>query len=213
MHLLSPTSPADIVPRIIEELKTAQRADGTIDIPTMLSLPLLNSAFQETLRMYVDLLVVRKASADTTLDEYKVKQGEMIMAPTWMTQRNPEHFSNPDNFVAERFLKHDAETGKIYCSTTGLGGKYFPFGGGHYMCPGRTFARQEVLGAVAMVLLKFEVKMIEFVREKNGSCIGRGRGAGGFPTLKKGYAGNNVVGLDGDMRVLIRRTGGLGQHA
>jgi cytochrome P450 len=90
-------------------------------------------------------------------------------------------------------------------STAGLTGKFFPFGGGHYMCPGRTFAKQEVLGAVAVLLLNFDIEFVEFVKPSGQGYTSTGQGADGFPKLKNGFAGNVVVGLEGDMKVNIKK--------
>ncbi|TKA73608.1 hypothetical protein B0A55_05718 [Friedmanniomyces simplex] len=198
LHILSPTSsPSDFRSRIMHELNSCHRQDGSVDIPALTRLPLLNSAFHEVLRLYVDLLVVRQVDSSVALGSHYVRQGEQVMAPTWMTHRNPAFFEKPEVFDPERFLAKDAETGKLGYSVTGLGGKYFPFGGGHYMCPGRTFAKQEVLGTVAVLLLNFDVTFVGFT--------GRRGGKHGFPGIKKNYAGNQVVGIEGDMRVRIRK--------
>jgi len=205
LHILSPTSPPTFKQRIMEELRTARREDGSIDVPALTKLPLLNSAFHETLRLYVDLLVVRQADADVALDQHYVRKGEMVMAPTWMTHRNPDFFARPDEFDPERFLQEDPETGETTYSVSGLNGRYFPFGGGHYMCPGRTFAKQEVLGSVAVLFLNFDLHFHSFLKRTGGKMEAVGSDATGFPTLKDNYAGNQVVGIEGDMNVRIQR--------
>ena len=69
------------------------------------------------------------------------------------------------------------------------------------MCPGRVFAKQEVLAAVAMILLKFEFDVKGFVDEK-------GRKANGFPGLRRGFLGSSVMLPGGDLIVDVRpRTG------
>lgn len=202
LHILSPTSAPDFRPRIMQELRSCQRPDGSVDVPTLTHLPLLNSAFHEVLRLYVDLLVVRQVDSSVTIGSHYVKQGEQIMAPTWMTHRNPAFFESPDIFKPDRFLTTDPETGKLGYSATGLGGKYFPFGGGHYMCPGRVFAKQEVLGTIAVLLLNFDITFKGFMRrKKNGVSIG----TEAFPKIKNGFAGNQVVGIEGDMRVHVQK--------
>lgn len=135
LHILAPSSPLNFHARILTELRSARRPDGTIDVPALTRLPLLNSAFHEVLRVYVDLLVVRQVDETTSLGPHNVRKGEIVMAPTWMTHRNPEFFKRPEEFDPERFLHEDPETGVVTCKMNGLGGKYFPFGGGHYRCP------------------------------------------------------------------------------
>lgn len=205
MHILSPTNPPELFSWVMDELKSAQQADGSVDVPTLVSMPLLNSMFHETLRLYIDLLVVRQVDASATLGPHIVSKDEMVMVPSWLSHRNAENFVKPGAFDPARFLVEDPETGKLKFSINGLNGKYFPFGGGHYMCPGRTFAKQEVLGSIAVLLLNFDVEVVEFVKKSGSGTLGAGNDADAFPRLKEGFAGNVVVGLEGDMRVKIRR--------
>jgi hypothetical protein len=205
MHILSPTHPPELRDWVMDEIKSAQREDGSIDVPLLSKLPLLNSMFHEVLRVYIDLLIVRQVDADTTIGSHVVHKNEMIMAPSWFSHRNPEHFAKPDAFDPARFLVDDPKTGKMKFSTEGLTGKFFPFGGGHYMCPGRTFAKQEVLGAVAVLFLNFDIEFVEFVKPRGQGYIPAGKGADGFPRLKNGYSGNVVVGLEGDMKIKMRK--------
>lgn len=205
MHILSPTNPPELRSWVMDEIKSAQRQDGSIDVPLLSKLPLLNSMFHEVLRVYIDLLIVRQVDADTTIGPHVVHKGEVIMAPSWLSHRNQEHFAKPDAFDPARFLVDDPETGKMKFSTAGLTGKFFPFGGGHYMCPGRTFAKQEVLGAIAVLLLNFDVEFVEFTKPSGQEYTSAGRGADGFPKLKNGFAGNVVVGLEGDMNIKMKK--------
>ena len=76
-------------------------------------------------------------------------------------------------------------------SLTGTSGKLFPFGGGKTMCPGRVFAKQEVLAAVAYILDKFE---IEVVRVEDGTGV---ESASGFPKIRPAFSGTAVVYPDG----------------
>jgi cytochrome P450 len=203
LHILSPTSAPSFRTDVMQELQSCRRPDGSVDILALTRLPLLNSAFHEVLRLYVDLLVVRHVDSSVALGTHHVRKGEQVMAPTWMTHRNPAFFDSPDVFDPKRFLITDPESGKQSHSATGLGAKYFPFGGGHYMCPGRVFAKQEVLGTIAVLLLNFDITFAGFVKHTKGGWAA----AGGedFPRIKPGFAGNQVVGIEGDMRVHIKR--------
>lgn len=205
MHVLSPTNPPELRSWVMDEVKSAQREDGSIDVPLLSKLPLLNSMFHEVLRVYIDLLIVRQVDTDTAIGPHIIHKNEVIMAPSWLSHRNPEHFTKPDAFDPARFLVDDPETGKLKFSTAGLTGKFFPFGGGHYMCPGRTFAKQEVLAAIAVLLLRFDIEFVEFVKRSGQGYTSAGREADGFPKLKNGFAGNVVVGLEGDMKIKMTK--------
>jgi hypothetical protein len=201
-HILS--SPQDLLPRILSELSTAQNADGTLDISKLITLPLFLSVYTEVLRMYVAVNVTREIHGDFVIDGHLLKKGNTIMAPSWLGHRDPNVWNNlhpnhpPVNeFYAERFLRQEGE--KLVCSTAGLSGKYFPYGGGAHICPGRIFAKQEILAAVAIVLLGFEFEFVSWVNLFSKDKEER------FPRTKKGYVGKGVMAADRDMRVRIRR--------
>jgi cytochrome P450 len=40
-------------------------------------------------------------------------------------------------------------------------GSFIPFGGGQNICPGRFYAKQEALGAMAMFLTMFDIELKE----------------------------------------------------
>lgn len=42
-----------------------------------------------------------------------------------------------------------------------VNGSFIPYGGGQKMCPGRFYAKQEALGALAMFLSRFDIELIE----------------------------------------------------
>lgn len=91
-------------------------------------------------------------------------------------------------------------------STAGSNGRFFPFGGGTYVCPGRVFAKQEVLGAIAAFLLAYKVDFVEYLSfDKAGKPIHKGVEPGGFPVVKKQFSGSGVVISEGDMLVRLRR--------
>ena len=205
MHILDPNGDQTLLPRVLAELETA-RGDGGIDVSTLLSLPLLQSVFQEILRLYADVLVTRDIHSALVLpvDEGKrqirVQNGDMVMAPSWLGHHDEGRWHNPshDVFYAERFLKHDPDTGDDTFTLTGVAGKFFPFGGGKTMCPGRVFAKHEVFVAVAMVLLNYDIQPLHFLD-------GQGKKTDKFPELAKRFAGNGIVATEGDLKVRMKR--------
>ena len=91
-----------------------------------------------------------------------------------------------DSFWAERFLEYpdDPTSGPIRKSgtmaktprgraltadddkgarliTTGIQGHWFPYGGGTNQCPGRFFAKQEMLAAVAILIRAVEIELVD----------------------------------------------------
>ncbi|KAK5055368.1 hypothetical protein LTR84_013118 [Exophiala bonariae] len=207
LHLLSPVTPKDVLSRVMDEVKGAQLDNGEIDIAVLSSQPLLNSVLHETLRHYVDSLVTRQLASDTIMDGYLLKKDDLIMAPSSLSQHDSlfweeeDHSPPADTWYAERFLKHNPTTGKDEFSSSWTSGKFFPFGGGGYICPGRVFAKQEVLLAVASILVQFEVKFDQYLgTDKGGNIVELGSQPTGFPVVKRQYAGNGTLQMDGDIR-------------
>ena len=205
MHILDPRGNPSLYERVMTELKTTERIDGSVDVEVLIALPLLQSLFYEVLRLYVDVLVSRDLEEDLTLPlddtgrQVFLGKSTTVMTPTWLSHRNDALWRDPpcNQFYAERFLVADPVTGKPKFSTTGTAGKLFPFGGGKTMCPGRIFTKQEVLASVAMVLLKYDIEVIGFVDE-------HGRDTAEFPGLRQTYSGSGVMATDADMKVKIR---------
>ena len=125
------------------------------------------------------------------------------MVPSWLAHTDdewstPEHLAT--SFWAERFLPSKGLGDSGTTGTTPKPGTYFPFGGGTSMCPGRFFAKQEVLIAVAIFIWKFEVEFVEFIT-MDGKKSDRG------PELDIRNVGAGAVVPDRDLRVRLRRRG------
>lgn len=202
MHILNPQGDKSLKGRVMDEVITAQCADGSLDIPKLIALPLLQSLFHEVLRVYVDVLVTREIKEDLTLpmDDGERRllfpKGSLVMAPSWLGHRDESLWVDPpcNQFYAERFLTKDPETGKEVFSTSGTNGKFFPFGGGKTICPGRVFAKQEVLASVAMVMLAVDMEYCGYVDEQ-------GKATDSFPSLRDTYAGSGIMAAAGDMKI------------
>ena len=206
MHILDPKGDPTLLPRLLKELEAAEKPDGSFDIPTLVTLPLMQSVLHEVLRLYVDVLFTREITEDLKLPHNDGKQrilfekGSVIIAPTWLGHRDEGLWTSPpcNEFCADRWLRTDPETGKQSFSTTGTAGKFFPFGGGRTMCPGRNFAKQEILASVATVLTMFDFMPLGFVDAK-GEAMDR------FPTFRDGLLGSGIMATDEDMKVKITR--------
>jgi cytochrome P450 len=206
LHILDPNGGKTVLPRLLKELQSARDGDE-INVPQLVSLPLFQSILQEVLRLYTDMLVVRDLPAELQLPARDGKsllfrKGDLVLAPSWIEQRGEEEWSGPSSevFYAERFLKRDPETGRESFTMDGTAGKLFPFGGGKTICPGRVFAKQEILGCVATVLLNYDIEAVNFVD-------GQGKETERFPVYTKTFAGSGVLPADGDLKVKIKRRG------
>lgn len=190
-HNLSHSEP--LLPLIMAELKSALLPSSTpsnpqFDIQKLVQLPLLNAAFSETQRLYIDFLITRSIYTDTVLDKYLLRPGEMVMVPSVLINQDPEFWgqyrrneplksqsenaqwrgssnSPADRWDPTRFLTTNS-AGNIIYSAADTQGHFAPWGGGRHMCPGRVFAKQEVFGAIAEILSAFEIEPIGYVEGK-----------------------------------------------
>lgn len=209
-HILDPRDP-DLKGEIEGEVKTALQPDGSLNHSSLAALPLLASVYREMLRYYVDFLVSREmlADVDLPLDEsgkilMRVRKGELIVAPTYLSHRAKDTCMGDEaapasNFNPRRYAPVEKISGLRKFSTEGQNSHaYFPFGGGKSACPGRAFARQEVLAAVSAVLNRYEIEVLGF-RNAEGNETEE------FPPIGPGYPGVAVCNIGGDMRVRLHR--------
>lgn len=143
MNVLDPKADPTVLSRILGELRESQHSDGTIDVPKLITMPLLNSLWTETLRLFVDALVTRNASEDIILPldangktSIMLRKGDNLFAPCWLGHHDADAWSgnrvSPDEFWAERFLVPDpTDPEKKVFTINGTSGKFFPFGGGY----------------------------------------------------------------------------------
>ncbi|KAL4916491.1 cytochrome P450 [Aspergillus aurantiobrunneus] len=134
------------------------------DVTVLTSSPLLQSVYAEVLRLRVALLLNRTPTQGAAqLGPWKLERGRFIVMSTQHAARNEAAWAahtqdgkHPvDEFWAERFLDKDGQF-----SVDGLGGgAWIPYGGGAFMCPGRHFAKQEMLGSVAVLLAHYELEL------------------------------------------------------
>ncbi|KAK5175738.1 uncharacterized protein LTR77_000877 [Saxophila tyrrhenica] len=209
MNILNPKGDPNLLGRVLAELKEAEKSDGSIDVPVLINQPLIQSIWTETLRLYADVLITRNATQDTVLpmDEdgktfIQLKKGDNVFAPSWIGHRDPEAWADDraptETFYADRFLQPDPQNPeKMVFSMTAVG-KFYPFGGGRTICPGRVFAKQEALGALAMILLRFDFEVLGFV-DKDG------KGTEEFVQPALVYPGTAALAPGGDMKVRMRR--------
>lgn len=208
-NVLNPNALHNTLPRVLAEIKGTERADGTLDIAKLVSQPLLQSIWTETLRMYTDVLVSRSLPEDLLLpldqDGKRVvslRKGDNVFAPSWLGHHDPSSWStgsSPEEvFDAERFLIKDPNTGRESFNMSRVQGKFLPFGGGKTICPGRTFAKQEALGALAMILLRFDFEIKGFVDLNK-------KPTESFPEFLPAFPGSGALAPGGDLQVKIRR--------
>ena len=128
-------------------------------------LPILKSAFMETLRLYQIFFIVREVEDDFIVNskgsvsepKFMLTKGTTIMALPNLVHMDPDIFEEPTKFQYDRFVDPNARSKK----GTLLTSHWKPFGGGAHLCPGRKFITYEFQALLAMILLKIDMRFAE----------------------------------------------------
>ncbi|OAF98770.1 cytochrome P450 [Paraphaeosphaeria sporulosa] len=147
-------------PQLMEELKVEIEPafrDGNHSTPDLSflfdSCPLLASICEEVLRLTNWPIGTRTVQTDTIIGGKKLRQGRKLLMPYRAMHFDPAVFGadatafNPKRFIMKKTLVTHKS--------------YRPFGGAAHYCPGRYIARREVQMFTAVMLMRFEITLLE----------------------------------------------------
>ncbi|XP_072955972.1 desmethyl-deoxy-podophyllotoxin synthase-like isoform X1 [Typha angustifolia] len=111
----------------------------------------LQLVIKETLRLHVPvpLLLPRQCSDTCRLSGYDIPEGATVIVNAWAIGRDPRYWTDPDEFVPERF-----EDGSVDFKGTDF--EFIPFGAGRRICPGMSFGLANVELTLASLLYHFD---------------------------------------------------------
>ncbi|XP_055832610.1 cytochrome P450 CYP72A616-like [Solanum dulcamara] len=111
-------------------------------------LKIMNMIFQEVLRLYPAIFLIRSTSKDTKLGDMTIPSGVQVCVPTHLIHRDPEVWGDDVlMFNPERFSEGVTKAAKEQL--------YFPFGWGARMCIGLNFGMLEAKLIFAQILQHF----------------------------------------------------------
>lgn len=141
-----------LLAQIRTEIDSAFSTSESFSItPLIESCPLLNSAYQDCLRLTNWPIGTRSVTAPCIIGGRRLRPGLKLLMPFQQMHSQRSVFgTDAADFSADRFLKNP--------SLSRAPG-FRPFGGGVTHCPGRFLARREVLVFVAMVLRRFDLEL------------------------------------------------------
>ena len=135
--------------------KVQAEADGfDIDQPDWADrLPWIRAAFEETMRLFPPApTMARKALEADVIGGQAISAGTTVVISPWVLQRHRRLWDDPDAFRPERFLPENRKTVDRYA--------YIPFSAGPRVCIGASFAVQEAMIALAVILREAQVEPI-----------------------------------------------------
>ncbi|XP_072402554.1 cytochrome P450 4C1-like [Diabrotica undecimpunctata] len=108
----------------------------------------LDVVVKETLRIYPSVpFYGRQVTEDFVWEDIAFPKGINIVVFPYVSQRNPEYFPSPLEFIPERFLDVDGKNPY----------RYVPFSAGPRNCIGQKFAMLEIKSTVSQVIRNFEL--------------------------------------------------------
>ncbi|KAI0532633.1 cytochrome P450 [Xylaria digitata] len=148
------------------------------DIDRLLRLPVLQAVYAETLRLRMHFYIIRMPDRiDLKIRDWVIPRRKVIVTPTtvahmdsevWSTGEKNEH--PVDKFWVGRFLKYPSRNIKESLrahnsaptfSTREAEGSWIPYGGGPRQCPGRHFAKRQILLTIALMVNLFDCEILE----------------------------------------------------
>ncbi|MED6213474.1 hypothetical protein PIB30_093797 [Stylosanthes scabra] len=142
--------------KLQHEIETHAGHDQLLNESNAAKIKYLQNVITETLRIYpvAPLLIPHESSTDCKVCCYDIPKGTMLFVNLWTLQRDPNLWTNPLEFVPERFEGGDDGGGEVCYNM-------IPFGAGRRACPGAGLAKR-VMGHVLGALIQcFDWEKIE----------------------------------------------------
>ena len=112
----------------------------------------VRAVVSEAMRIYPPAwLTGRRALEDTTIGDYAVRKGEIVLVSQYVTHRNPRYWDDAERFDPDRWLAGPPKEKFAY----------FPFGGGNRLCIGERFAWLELILAVSTMVRRVRFERID----------------------------------------------------
>ncbi|KAL2060528.1 hypothetical protein VTL71DRAFT_9169 [Oculimacula yallundae] len=187
----------NILPAAIQPESTTSGKLPKFDILKLCEEPLMSSIYAETLRLRVAVLIVRQPSIDNfSFRGWHIKKDEVLSLSTRTEAMNEDVWNSSSHplteFYSDRFIvdpndpssgpfkeqKVKTKDGKPYFALDGSSnGAWIPYGGGNHLCPGRHFAKREIITTIALLLSAYDMDLINEEKDKpevDMKCFGFG---------------------------------------
>jgi cytochrome P450 len=141
-------SHAQILQRLQEEISTSDKFYWLKSDRTTL----LDQVIKESLRLYPPIhLGSRLAAMDLDFNGFHIPQHTRVIYSIYLTQRHPDCWTEPDNFIPDRFASGSHQQPYTWLA----------FGGGARNCIGLAFGQLEAKIVLAEILSRFEIELVE----------------------------------------------------
>lgn len=144
----------DALKKLQKEIDETFPNKASVDYETLMNMDYLDAALNESLRLFpVAARLERVCKKTVEINGLVIPKDMVVMIPTYVLHRDPEHWSDPDSFKPERFTKGNKES--IDPCT------FMPFGFGPRNCIGMRFAQVTMKLAIVEIFQRFDVSVCE----------------------------------------------------
>ncbi|KAI4372724.1 hypothetical protein MLD38_010923 [Melastoma candidum] len=147
-----------VMQSVREELTEVIGIDSMVEEYHLPKLKYLKAVVKETMRLHppLPLLVPRTPDCSCVVGGYTIPKGSMVFLNMAYIHTDPKLWTNPKDFMPERFLK---EPDKFEFS--GNNSVYLPFGSGRRICAGLPLAEKMLMFVLANFLHSFDWELPE----------------------------------------------------
>ncbi|XP_054009632.1 probable cytochrome P450 304a1 [Hylaeus anthracinus] len=144
----------EVMRKVQEEIDTVVGTGRHVNWGDRQNLPYTEATIRESFRYetLTPFAVFHKTLKDTTLGGYNVSKSTLVITNLAGMHKDPDLWGDPENFRPERFLNENGLLGKDLS---------FPFGFGHRVCAGETFARYNIFEMFAALMQNFNLSFVE----------------------------------------------------
>lgn len=145
--------------KLTAEIDEADRV-GSLSTPIQykeaVALTYLGAVIKEAMRLHpsVGLLLERHVpDGGAIICGQSIPGGTVVGVNAWVTQHDPEIFSNPEDFLPERWLDSTDDQLKL------MEKSFFAWGAGSRTCIGKHMATTEMTKVIPQLLREFEISL------------------------------------------------------
>ncbi|MFM7618169.1 MAG: cytochrome P450 [Actinomycetes bacterium] len=141
--------------RVAAEIDAFAAQGEEVSYQVLREMPITEAALKETLRLHPPLiLLLRVAKEPFSIEGIDVREGQMVGASPWVSNRIATSFADPDRFEIDRYVEPRAED-------LANPWNWIPFGAGRHRCVGAAFAMMQLKAIFAVLLRDWELELAQ----------------------------------------------------
>lgn len=134
-------------------------------------LPFTRACMNETLRLYIANMTLRKAEKEfefeTAAGRFRIPEGDAFFLASYITHYDEKVFPEPHRYNPDRWL----DAAGLFNEKAFPADHFVPFGKGRYSCSGRHLLTLELPTLVALFIRNFDAALVDPIPEADWSYV------------------------------------------